>query len=96
MDHNKGDHQKPNVRCRYVACEVATHKDDSLFAATPPLEGLRLLLSQAAACEEKEYRSSMGKSRGRGRRKFLLIDVRKAHLHAVPVRGVYVQLPSGA
>ena len=29
----------------------------------------------------------------RGKRKFLLIDVRKAHLHAVPAREVYVQLP---
>ena len=82
VDHNKGDQEEPNVRSRYVACEVATYRDDSMFAATPPLEGFRLLLSHAAA--------SQG---GSTPAKVLLMDVRKAHLHATPVREVYVQLP---
>ena len=46
---NKGDEKEPNIRSRYVACEVNTHKDESLFASTPPLEALRLLLSWTAS-----------------------------------------------
>ena len=78
VDHNKGDESNPNVRSRYVAQEVARWKDATLFAATPPLEALRLLLSSIARDKK---------------RKLLLIDVRKAYLHAVAEREVYVQLP---
>ena len=84
VDRNKGDTQSPLVRSRYVACEVNTYKDESLFAATPPLEALRLLLSDAAA------RTQQSKPK-----KLLLIDVKKAHLHADAVREVYVSLPPG-
>ena len=45
------------------------------------------MLPQAAAQEEK------GANGLRGRRKLLLMDLRKAHLHATPVREIYVQLP---
>ena len=82
VDRNKGDAQHPLVRSRYVACEINTYKDESLFAATPPLEALRLLLSDAATGDA----SSQPK-------KLLLIDVKKAHLHADAVREVYVSLP---
>jgi len=78
VDHNKGDAVKPNVRSRYVAQEIARWKDAGLFAATPPLEALRILLTRLA------------KNR---RRKLLLIDVRKAYLHAEVDREIYVQLP---
>ena len=39
VDRNKGDAAKPNLRSRYVACEVATYRDDNMFAATPPVGG---------------------------------------------------------
>ena len=68
-----------------MACEVATYRDDSMFAATPPLEALRLLLSHAT---EREPRGGT-----RGPKKVLLMDVRKAHLHAASEREVYVHLP---
>eukprot|EP00969_Alexandrium_andersonii_P127801 5648443-Alexandrium_andersonii.AAC.1 len=45
---NKGDASTPNVRSRYVAKDIAYFKDDSMFAATPPLEALRLPLSDLA------------------------------------------------
>jgi len=80
VDHNKGDRDSPVVRCRYVAQEVAHYKDDSLFAATPPLEALRMIISDAATTGKEE-------------RKVLLVDVRKAHLHAEAIREVFVQLP---
>ena len=81
-----------------MACEVNTHKDDSLFASTPPLEALRLLLSWTATEPPSGGLPTGGPSSGgrqprRSRRKVLLIDVRKAHLHAVSVREVYVQMP---
>ena len=55
---------------------------EGLFAATPPLELVKLLFAHAAA-----------KGRGGTPRKVMLIDVSKAHLYA-PVEGdVYVELP---
>ena len=35
VDVNKRDEKNPLIRCRYVACEVNTYRDDSLFASTP-------------------------------------------------------------
>ena len=37
VDHNKGDKEHPNIRCRYVAKDIARWKDDWMFVATPPL-----------------------------------------------------------
>eukprot|EP00969_Alexandrium_andersonii_P229528 10137242-Alexandrium_andersonii.AAC.1 len=61
-----------------------------MFAATPPLEAVRLLLSDLATRGRAGVRR-----RRRGSRKALLIDVRKAHLHAF-VEDVYVALPAEA
>jgi hypothetical protein len=83
VDVNKGDEESPNVRCRYVAKEIAYHKSDDFFAAMPPLETLRMLLSRAAT----------GRTGSRGGRKILVIDARKAHLHAMTERELYVDLP---
>eukprot|EP00969_Alexandrium_andersonii_P032391 1414385-Alexandrium_andersonii.AAC.1 len=59
-----------------------------MFAATPPLEVLRILLSDLAT----SGRARVG-GRRPGARKALLIDVRKAHLHAFVHEDVYVALP---
>ena len=83
VDHNKGDSENSNVRSRWVAMEFAKYQDESLFAATPPLEAIRLLLSEAATRPRG----------GKREKKILLIDVRKAHLHAEAVRDVFVDLP---
>ena len=88
IDHNKGDATHPNVRCRYVAKDITKWKDDWMFAATPPLEAIRLLRSNLATRQR-------GPGRDKGRRKLLLIDVRKAHFHAFVDREVYVDLPLG-
>ena len=45
---NKNGINDPDVRCRLVAQEVNLHADDSFYAATPPLEAKRLLISQWA------------------------------------------------
>ena len=83
VDVNKQDEANTLIRSRYVACEVNTYNDESLFASTPPLEALRLLLSWTATQTRK----------GRYQRKIMKIDVKKAHLHAEAEREVYVQLP---
>ena len=83
VDVNKGDSSRPLVRSRYVAKEIARYKSDELFAATPPLEALRLLLSRVAS----------GRQHGRGGRKIMVVDARKAHLHAMVDRALYVDLP---
>ena len=55
---------------------------EGLFAATPPLEALRLLLSWAATAEGKGT-SSVAGARGRGARKgILMADVSRAFFDA--------------
>ena len=81
VDVNKGDKLHPDVRIRLVAQEIAFRRNDDSYAATPPLEALRMLLSIAA--------SSQGY-------KILVMDARKAHLHATVDRLIYVNLPPEA
>ena len=49
IDINKKDDLNPNYRSRMVGKEFNDSELDGLFAATPPLEALRLLLSWVAA-----------------------------------------------
>eukprot|EP00973_Karenia_brevis_P042033 5819364-Karenia_brevis.AAC.1 len=51
IDVHKGDSARPEIRSRLVGCEFNQGKDDSLYAATPPLEALRSILSWAAIHE---------------------------------------------
>ena len=51
IDVNKGDAQSPNYRSRLVGKEFKTYADDSLYASTPPLEALRLVMSRAATTD---------------------------------------------
>lgn len=48
IDIDKGDGDKPNYRSWMVGKEFNDREVDGLFAATPPLESLRLILSCAA------------------------------------------------
>ena len=49
LDVNKGDSSKPDIRSRYVGKEFATGVDASLYAGTPPLEALKMLVAHAAS-----------------------------------------------
>ena len=73
IDINKGD------RSRLVAKEYKVDVRPDLFAATPPTECPRLLLSKAA------------KDKGQ---KILYVDVRRAHFYAKALRPTYIKLPS--
>ena len=44
---NKGDEAKPEYRARLAAKELRRGRRDDLFAATPPLEALKILFSLA-------------------------------------------------
>ena len=68
-----------SVRARLVACEVKQYAPHaSEFAATPPLEALRALISIAAS----------------NRKLLLdFLDVRKAHLNGIAKRRIIVRLP---
>ena len=49
VDVDKGDRDRPDIRSRLVAKEIAFRRSDDFFAATPPLEALRALLSAVAS-----------------------------------------------
>ena len=80
VDINKGDSANPNYRSRLVAKEFNTGPCPELYAATPPSECLRIMLSKMAS--------------GRGKGVSLMYaDVSRAYFYAKAVRPVYVRLP---
>ena len=81
---NKGDASEPDVRARLVAQEISLHHDESFYAATPPLEAKRLLLSQFAS----------ERTRDGAPLKLSFIDVRKAYFNGRPSRRLFVRLPA--
>ena len=86
VDTNKGSLEEPMIRSRLVARDFRSKDRDreDLFAATPPLELKRLLLSKAV---------EMGP---RGVRKLLFVDAKKAHLNPKCEGDVFIQLPKEA
>ena len=81
IDINKGDMTNWNYRSRYVAKEFNTGEEDGLFASTPPLEALRLLISDAATVQGNEERVIM------------INDVARAFFEAPAKRNICVELP---
>ena len=72
------------TRSRLVARDFRggdRHRDD-LFAATPPLEAIRVLISRAATATPD-----------RRSRKMMFIDAKKAHLNPLCREDVYIELP---
>ena len=74
------------VRCRLVAQEFAgSDKREDLYAGTPPLSATRYLLSNTAT-----------RSRGTRQcpsRKLMVLDIKRALLHGLVTRTIYVELP---
>ena len=79
---NKGDNINPNYRSRIVAKEIKTHARPDLFAATPPIEHIKYLISRVASSQ-------------RQRRPTLLMvqDIKKAYFYAPATRRVFIELP---
>ena len=81
---NKGSIQKPHVRARLVAQEFATGKyRDELFAGTPGLDVVRMLLSDLAT----------GNTCGGHRRIGAVVDVSNAFLYGKARRPLFIRLP---
>ena len=89
VDLNKGDKAKPFVRCRWVVQETKNHTtldvtDPALtFSAAPPYEALRLVLSiwmTPKGQYEMTYHA-------------LVLDITRAHPHAIMKRDLWVRLP---
>ena len=78
VDINKGDSTNPNYRSRLVAMEFKTEERPEWYAATPPSECLKILMSKMA---------------GDGRKKMMYADVSRAYFYALAARPVYVKLP---
>ena len=88
IDINKGDEERTQYRSRLVIQEIRESHIEAIFAATPPLESVRFLLSlQRTGCERD--------LKGR-RKKVMFIDIRRAHWCAKIFRLVYVKLPDEA
>ena len=78
IDINKGDEQHPNYRSRLVATEFKTDINPELYAATPPSECLRMLISMLASQDGAEM---------------MYADVPRAYFYAKAVRRMYIKLP---
>ena len=80
LDINKGDSATPDVRSRYVGKEFATGVDASLYAGTPPLEALKIIITAAASGQKDGLH-------------IMLSDVKRAYFHAKAARDLYVDIP---
>ena len=82
VDVNKGDSTNPKHRSRLVAQELNVSKMPELFAATPPIEYIRYLVS---CCASSQWSSKPTR--------IMIQDVKKAYFFAPARREVYVALP---
>jgi len=84
IDINKGDSKNPNYRSRFVGKEFNNGAEDNLFAATPPLEALRLLVSELATEHEDEKEND---------NVMMVNDVARAFFEAWTERDICIELP---
>ena len=82
IDTNKGDSDNPRIRCRLVGKEFRTGPDDALYASTPPLEALQVILSRAATVDA-----------GCREREIMVNDVSRAYFYAKMTRPLYIEIP---
>jgi len=83
LDINKGDEEVENYRSRLVAKDFNQGKEEGIFAATPPLEALKLLISDVATVGEK----------GTEEKILMINDVARAFFEADMRKELCVELP---
>ena len=71
LDVNKNDEATPNYRARLVGREIAWDKRDDLYAATPPLESLKTVISACASAQDSAVPF-----------RIMAIDVKRAYFYA--------------
>ncbi len=82
IDINKGDNDNPNYRSRLVGKEFRQSVQPELFAATPPIESMKILLHIAASTHGNKLTNSI-----------MVNDIRRAYFYAPALREVYIELP---
>ena len=87
IDINKGDRANPNYRSRLVAKEFRDGNQEGLFASTPPLEALKLLISMTATIDQGLKTEE---------KVIMINDVARAFFEAGMKRTVCVELPMEA
>ena len=94
VEVNKGDDEHPNYRSRLVAREMRMAGADRIFAPTPPLESLQMVLSYAVTDFPDEPRKVRG-SKYLHRCQVLSIDISRAYFNEVAREDepMYVELP---
>ena len=83
LDINKGDSEQPKYRSRFVGKEFNDGPQDGLFAATPPLEALKLLISELATYDDMNEEKKV----------VMINDVARAFFKAPATRKLCVELP---
>ena len=84
-DVNKQTEEDHKYRSRLVAKEIKRGPKPELYAATPPLECLRMVVSGA-------LNKSACRSDGSRIMNIMVCDVSRAYFYALAVRPVYVQI----
>ena len=83
IDINKGDITNPNYRSRFVGKEFNNGVEEGLFAATPPLEALKAMISELATEDEGEVEETV----------LMINDVARAFFEAGTSRDICIELP---
>ena len=86
LDVDKGSASCPDVRSRCVAKDFNTNAQDDLFAATPALEGVKSLISMTSSSADGWEPTE----------RILVLDIKRAFLHAPVTREVFIELPEEA
>ena len=94
VETNKGDDENPNIRSRLVAREIRMAGQDSIFAPTPPLESLRMILTMATTDFGGGWKPCLDPS-SEQRTQVLMVDISRAYFNARTSDDdpIYVQLP---
>ena len=85
IDVNKGDDKNPMYRSRFVAKEFNDCEAAGMFAATPPLEALKILISDV---------STIGKDSEEEQKVLMINDVARAFFEAPVRRNICIELPA--
>ena len=83
VDTNKGDALRPDYGSRLVWREIKHDSRLDLFAPTPPLEVMKMLITHCADNQNRDQPLRIA-----------TIDVRRAYFYAPVEREVYVKLPA--
>lgn len=82
IDVNKGDAENPDYRSRLVGREIKKDQRPDLFAATPPLESLRMIMSICASHQDKQFPY-----------RIMTSDIKRAYFFAKATKPIYIEIP---